>query len=401
MQKIEQTKRLVFYVFILLLIFSCSKDNDIENSNIYTEQFEEYFVDLSQAKEIAEGIFFKNKTNSTTASKSSSTESTTRTVETINEIKSAQGRTSFYVINYNEGGYILLSADNRIQPILAFSENNEFNIDENLYPPGLKFWMNDTKKQITDIQHSNIEQSEKIKFAWDEVETALETSSQSMFAKEGPIEECYEHTEIITVGPLLNSTWYQTGGFNSALSYITCNNVNSHVLAGCVIIAMGQVMKYYQHPTNYNWSSMPLTYGTTTTANFIADIHDAIGNEYSGNPVYNCDGTGVSSSANMGIVLKNQFNYSYASSSNYNYNTVKSNLNNNRPVILSGHNGTGVGHMWVCDGYQQLFFYFDDCTGGYYYPLFHMNWGWGGEHDAYYSYNNFNPDDKNYNSDKK
>jgi hypothetical protein len=165
---------------------------------------------------------------------------------------------------------------------------------------------------------------------------------------------------------------------------------------------MAQVMKYYQHPTNYNWSSMPLTSGTTTTANFIADIHEAIGNVYSGNPFYDCDGTYVSNSQYMGNVLKNQFNYSSANWANYNYITVKNNIDNNRPVLLRGDNGGSIGHMWVCDGYRETSFYFADCTGGTFYPLFHMNWGWtNGDFNGYFSYNNFNPNNYNFNNDKK
>ncbi|MDO5969949.1 C10 family peptidase [Flavivirga aquimarina] len=394
----KHTKRSAFFILILLVIFSCSKDNELnelENSNI---NLQENSVELSQVKEIAEEIYFATKTNSS-ASKGNTVKSEKRTIEAINEVRNEKGKTSFYVINYNEGGYILLSADKRTQPILGYSESGKFEVDEDSYPLGLKLWMKDAKSQITDIQNSNIEQSEKEKQAWKQVQYEIASSSSSILAKEEPF-ECYEHTETITVGPLLSSTWYQTGAFNDALSYINCTGANFQVFAGCVPIAMAQVMKYHQYPTNYNWSSMPLTYGTTTTANFIADIHDAIGNVYSGNPIYDCDGTGVSASANMGNVLKTQFNYSSALWANFNYNTVKSNLNYNRPVILSGDNGS-TGHMWVCDGYRQTSYYFADCTGGTFYPVFHMNWGWNGAYDGYYSYNNFSPSTTNYNNNKK
>lgn len=397
MKIVKQTKRSVFYIFILLLIFSCSEGNEIENSDIIVD---ENFVEISLAKEIAEDVYFENKTNSTNASKGSSDKSTKKTIENVNEVSNGIGKISFYVINYSEGGFILLSADKRIQPILGFSENGKFDIYENSYPPGLKFWIKDTKKQITDIQNSNIEQSEKNKLAWKEVQNALATTSQNIIAIEPP-NECYEHTETITVGPLLNSTWHQFGDFNDALPYISCNGYDFQVSAGCVPIAMGQVMKYFQYPTNYNWTSMPLTSGTTTTANFIKDIHDAISNVYPDDPTYYCHGTGVSASANMGYVLKTQFNYSSANLANYNYYTVKNELNANRPVLLSGDPGTDEGHMWVCEGYKQTYFYFDDCTGGSFYPLFYMNWGWDGSHDGYYSYNNFNPGGTNYNNNKK
>lgn len=398
MTKFKKTERSVFLVFILLLIFSCSKDQEIETTSL---NLNENFVDLLQAKEIAGEIYFENKSNSSLSNKGKTTTSIKKTIKTINEIKQKKGSTSFYVINYNEGGFIILSADKRTHPILGFSRDSNFDVDENLYPLGLKFWLNDTKNQIADIQNSNIEQSDENKLAWEEVQNALATSTQSIFAKPiDPAPDCYEHEVTISVGPLLSSSWDQLGGFNDALPFIPCNGFPFQVFAGCVPIAMGQVMKYYEYPISYNWSSMPWQYGTTTTANFINDIHDAIDNVYPGNPSYFCDGTGVSASANMGNVLKTQFGYSFADWGNYDYLTVKSNLNNNRPVILSGDNGQ-TGHMWVCDGYTQTSYYFDDCTGVVYYPWFHMNWGWGGSFNGYYSYNNFNPANTNFNNNKK
>lgn len=389
-------KQSVILILILIALFSCSKEDQIENSNINVQ---ENFVELAQVKEIANGINFETKNNST-ASKGTNIKSSKRTIEAINEVRNEEGKISFYIINYIEGGFILLSADKRTEPILGFSKNGKFVFDEDSYPLGLKFWMKDAKKQITDIQNSNIQQSEKDKLAWEYVQYAIANSS--VFAKEPPPNECYDHSETITVGPLLSTTWHQTGGFNDALTYIDCNGYNTQVLAGCVPIAMAQVMKYHQYPTSYNWSLMPSTYGTTTTANFIADIHDAIGTVYPGQPSYACGATGVSTSADIGNVLKTQFNYSSAVSTNYNYSTVRSNLNYNKPVILSGNDGGPVGHMWVCDGYRQTSFYFADCTGGTFYPLFHMNWGWeNAAYNGYFAYNNFNPGNFNFNTDKK
>ena len=73
----------------------------------------------------------------------------------------------------------------------------------------------------------------------------------------------------------------------------------------------------------------------------------------------------------MGKVLKTQFNYHMATMADYNFNTVRSNLNDNKPVILAGKGSTG-GHMWVCDGYNSTQYYFDDCTG-FSSLYFHMN----------------------------
>ncbi|MFN3271839.1 MAG: C10 family peptidase [Cloacibacterium caeni] len=393
MKKLKQTKLKVLFLSFLFTL-SCSENDEIFEKNKISN--DENFVNFSEAKKIASNITFTNFSNK--AKKSS--DASQKKIESINEVKSDNTKTAFYVINYIEGGYILLSSDKRTQPILAFSEKGKFIVDEKKYPLELKYWIDDTKLQIKEIQNSNIEQSEENKKEWNFVQKKVLSLNHNIASKEPSI-ECYEHSETLTIGPLLNSTWEQSGGFNDALPYINCYGYPFQVFAGCVPIAMGQVMKYYEYPTNYNWNSIPLNYGTTTTANFIKDIHNAIGSIYNGYPTYDCDATGVSSSANMGNVLKNKFGYASANWGNYDYNIVKDNLNYNRPVILSGDNGS-TGHMWVCDGYMQMSFYYDDCTGVTMTPLFHMNWGWGdSSYNAYYSYNNFNPGNTNYNNNKK
>ena len=52
---------------------------------------------------------------------------------------------------------------------------------------------------------------------------------------------------------------------------------------------------------------------------------------------------------------------------------LKTDLDNGRPIQYAGF-GQGGGHTWVCDGYDN-----DN--------NFHMNWGWGGTYDGYYSLN--------------
>lgn len=162
---------------------------------------------------------------------------------------------------------------------------------------------------------------------------------------------------------------------------------------------MGQVMRYHQYPTNYDWASMPSDYATPTTASFILDIHKAIHNVDSDKPRYECGGTFVTGSE-MDNILKTQFNYSSASYGSYDRNVVVSNIASNRPVLLRGDNGP-LGHMWVCDGYRRTTYYFDDCYGvGYLH--FYMNWGsYDGQYNGWYSFDDFTPGDLNFNNNKK
>jgi len=98
-------------------------------------------------------------------------------------------------------------------------------------------------------------------------------------------------------------------------------------------------------------------------------------------------------------VVKDQFGYSNAITDDYDYNTVESNIDNDRPVILSGFDATEGGHSWVCDGYRQSNYYYEDCSMVSLLH-FHMVWGAGITNVGWYVYNNFNPGNLSYNNDK-
>ena len=98
---------------------------------------------------------------------------------------------------------------------MGFPVSNTFSVDENSYPEGLDFWLNDTKQRIADIQESTIEQTENEIIAWRLVKESIIQQISSV--KMEPIEDCYEHTELYSKGPLLNTEWYQTGRFNDDL----------------------------------------------------------------------------------------------------------------------------------------------------------------------------------------
>lgn len=383
---------LIFYCLVLIFTFNSCSDGDLyeEPSELSSSEF---FVTSLSAENIANN--FKFQATESNSGKSNFTFN--KSIRDLQEVKNNSRKTLFYVVNYEEGGFLILSSDKRTQPILAVSENGDFILDESLYPEGLAFWMQDTKRQIELIRASDIEQSERNRLLWENVQAQ---SSNILAGKDDDEEDCYDHTVVTTVGPLLSSTWSQQAGYNSSLPFITCGGTPFQVYAGCVPVAMAQIMRFHEYPTSYNWLNMPLGYSTTTTANFIEDIHEAIDNVYSGQPNYNCNGTGVSSSANMGTVLKNEFSYSSASFSGYNYNTVLNNLGSGKPVILSGSNSS-TGHMWVCDGFVRTEYFYADCTGISTLYL-KMNWGWyNGSYNGNYAFDNFNPAGTHYNSNKQ
>jgi len=55
--------------------------------------------------------------------------------------------------------------------------------------------------------------------------------------------------------------------------------------------------------------------------------------------------------------------------------------------ILHSYSG---GHCWVADGYQE------SSLCGNMYLFFHMNWGWGGQHNGWFGLTNANSGNGNY-----
>lgn len=154
---------------------------------------------------------------------------------------------------------------------------------------------------------------------------------------------------------------------------------------------MAQVMKYHEYPNDYNWDNMPNTEGTTSTSILMRDIGDAVDMDFG------CYGSGAEGNT-IAPALKNNFDYSsYVSYSDYDGQKVVSDLSKERPVILLGDDGSSIGHAWVCDGSRT---YHNECTGNQFLDLY-MNWGWDGDYNGWYDYNNFDPGGNNYNHNKK
>lgn len=73
------------------------------------------------------------------------------------EMKQDSEIPQLYIINFKEGGFIIISADKRIEPILAYSESSNFPLNDfSNMPFGLSFWLNSTCNFIDSVRHENI-----------------------------------------------------------------------------------------------------------------------------------------------------------------------------------------------------------------------------------------------------
>jgi len=125
----------------------------------------------------------------------------------LNKFRDENGVELLYVINYEDGGFLILPADNRVYPILAYSETNSFTTDETALPDGVNVWVQDIKKEIKQVKKENKKQSKEIKFFWDKY-----LSFSSLKDESDPPPPCED--EFIEVWPLLQTEWEQGVGFN-------------------------------------------------------------------------------------------------------------------------------------------------------------------------------------------
>ena len=306
----------------------------------------------------------------------------------LTDISARAGFTNLYVFS-TENSFVLLAADDCVQPILAYSFTQKFDLDN--MPDNKRAWIQGY--------------SEEIQAAIDRRSTA--TAEVAQLWRDLAEGNSTRQNRAVVVDALLATQWNQDAPYNNLCPMIGSNRT----VTGCVATAMAQIMKYHGYPsrgigshsytwngqtlsadfqnTNYDWANMINSYaygaGTNPQKQAVATLMYHCG--VSVNMDYGTAGSGGSGAYNSAIApaLKNYFNYSKNTSIEFksNYNDaawiamLKNNLDNSRPVLYTG-SSEGGGHAFVCDGYR------DD-------NYFHFNWGWGGYCDEYYTVDNLNP----------
>lgn len=375
----------------LMLIQSCKKDT---NQKMSTEKIDtKNVVSLDEASEVATDI---NKSyvvqNGVRKGQLKSTKHIgTKSIH--NELTlSGKKQAYFYVFNYDGGGYSIISADKRLLPVQAYVDKGRFNQDS--LPRGLVGWLQTNAKVIQDLRKSNAKQSTLAAQEW----SALECPPQPLKTEKSTEVVCPPTiTNVHTVGPFLKTAWYQDCYYNTYCPIVT-GGPCGHAWTGCATTAMAQVMAYWKYPSGFDWSAMSDSSGSNATADLMAAIFPHVIDKY------DASGSGCSNDYKIEHAFLNNFNYSSASlegyvngineGGGYNYETVVSNMDAGEPVILGAYDDyvsilgvikypKGDGHLWVCDGYMLTQYTTYDVL------LFHMNWGWSGQYDGWYGFDNW------------
>jgi len=222
---------------------------------------------------------------------------------------------AFYVFNYEGGGFVVIAADKRIMPVMAYSEGGYYGQQNKPY--GLKLWEQVNQKGIKEVRMVNATPHKAVTREWARVQVDLDKLSSSRLPpEEDPGDTYYQ----ITKGPFLPVRWGQGCGYNSLCPAVSSGGDCGRAWTGCVATAMAQVMRYWRHPARYNWDAMPVNWGNGDVARLMSDAGVSVGMSYGG------DGSGAKHE-NVDDALKNTFGYSSATDISYDFSSSYNNVN--------------------------------------------------------------------------
>jgi len=300
----------------------------------------------------------------------------------------------FYVFNRKDGGYVIISGENSIRPVLGYSDTGSFPNYSQL-PENIRWWMDCLAASVSGNRKENIVPDEVILKQWDDIGKTKTRGSYSTVC--------------------LNTVqWTQNDPFNVLMPEINGNRC----VSGCVPTAIAEIMCYYGWPekasgrvesydVRYNIGGTIVTrtyggYDLGTEYNWTA-MQSAVNEEEAGKLT-------DSEKQNMSQLIKDvgmciQAIYSPSETSavteyfyqricspfGYNLNAVtekrryysatewenilKSEIDEGRPILYDGGKLTDElnqsGHCFVVDGYDT-----DN--------NFHINFGWGEWANGYF-----------------
>ena len=135
----------------------------------------------------------------------------------------------FYIYNNAHSAYVIVSGDDRMKPVLGYSDNGSF-ITENL-PVNILSWL-----EYYNAAYENIKNGKKV-FA----------EPKLLIRKSFPA----------SISPLLGEiNWNQDAPYNNACPMIQ----GQRSVTGCVATAMAMILKYYEYPAkgtgHYSYTPM-------------------------------------------------------------------------------------------------------------------------------------------------
>ena len=340
-----------------------------------------------------------------------------------NAATKAAGQPAFYVFGRDAGGFVIIAGDDNVQPVLAISETNRFEVEG--MPDNLQWWMDNIKNYVrTTVVQTPEARVQWAKFAETKAPT-VEPDDPGLSGKVG------HKTPEWNQGNSDNH-YFEQQVFNTHCPKDADNNLT---LTGCVATALGEllttmsglystaIVPYPTQPTAPGYevsagsvaaagpgedyyfsftgpsSSIPweqlrtlkdteainaaITAGKTELLDNLGKLLADLGAMTQAQ--YGSDGTGASSEYATTMMAKYMgFNKAarFAYAEDYSLRQWKELLKaqlSRHPVFFSGRK-TNSGHAFLLDGYA-IYNGADE--------MFYVNFGWSGSNNGYYLVNQF------------
>ena len=278
---------------------------------------------------------------------------------------------SCYFINLVPQGWVILSADDVVDPILAYSLNGS--LKENDMPENMRYVMSEFEKNIEEVVRVEKTQHPR----WMHPAMSLTRAGDNK------------------IEPLIQVNWNQSTPYNTYCP-------RKEALVGCVAVAMAQAMSVHRYPSRpqgqvsyssalygalninfdneraYNWDNImnPEMDNYDELARFLYHAGMSV------RMVYGVDKSGIPSNdvSRISQALMNHFSYpegvTYHWRDTYDGDWEQMLLNElsaGRAIVYNAVDSKAkAGHSFNIDGYDGN-------------SLFHVNWGWGGYGNGYFS----------------
>ena len=284
------------------------------------------------------------------------------------------GAPCYYVVSGVDGGFVIVSGNDRAERVLGYSTTGSFRADA--LPDNLREWLQGYCDQMC---------------ALDASDTVSPASLQHVAPTTRPVQ------------PMVQSHWGQYEPFNNLCPAVPSGG---HALSGCVAMAMAMVMRYYEYPsatlasipvyvnesmgvsplmqpsvpagTSFDWSSMLDNYRGGEEAR--EQLAVATLSRVCGLSVHTNYGASLSTAEMERVPTALASYFGYDGGMLYKKRTFFSNnewmqmlyaeLAAGRPVIYKGDTKS-ASHAFIIDG----------CDGD---DFFHVNWGFGDGTDGYF-----------------
>lgn len=356
------------------------KDRQDESGSVIS-----YKISQTEALEFSNKVLNKISTRSTLPSPPS--------FDYVVDGKSTRGTLSndtlAYVINYpNDGGFVIVATDKRVNPLLAFSDTGHFSFDNEIakvnFIDNLGAYVEQTKSnspfKLSDISFDNA--------------STVEPFIDAFLNQRSPWDKYVikEHPGC-PVGCVAVATAYVMSYSKEKLAYHDEEFLLKTIVSA--IRAVPQDPNQTDNQTQVQGTNLlppPIIYSYTWGQDRMAKLLYWIGKDV--DMVYGTQSSGAYSEDAFNLCKS--LNYTIPSGfTSFNINEIARYIRTGHIIYLRGQNiKTMGGHAWVSDGCRSAV-YADDPEK----PMvtyIHCNWGWGGNGNGYFKGDIFEVGDRSY-----